>query len=138
MYRFLSSGNVTSWKCAQCGQVIDAYSMTVTAALSLPIAMSGNASDFINSSAGTVSANAISGNGESDAKPSTLVARARVAVVWQNLRRVICKGGSWAKRRSNSAYWLAGPHNCGNGAPACQAVRTAQFPLIAEPSRPSA
>ncbi len=70
--------------------------MTVTGALSLPSAMSGNASVFSNSSAGIVWANATLGNGDSDEKPSTLVASARVAVVWQNLRRVICKGGSWA------------------------------------------
>src|SRR4029078_13729843 len=110
--------------------------MTVTGALSLPIAISGNASAFINSSVGTVSANAMSGNGDSDEKPRTPVASTRVAVVWQNLRRVICKGGSEAKRQSNSAYWLAGSHNCGNGTPACQAVRPAQFPFIPEPNPP--
>src|SRR5690242_21533891 len=58
--------------------------------------MSGNASGFINSPVGTVSAKASTGNGDREEKPNRPVASARVAVVRQNSRRVICKGISWA------------------------------------------
>src|SRR5262245_33319831 len=40
IYFSLSCGNVVSEKCAQCGQVIEAYSMMVTGAWSDPIMMS--------------------------------------------------------------------------------------------------
>src|SRR5579883_2455563 len=40
MYCALSCGNVVSLKCAQCGQVSEAYSMMVTGALAAPMTMS--------------------------------------------------------------------------------------------------
>ncbi len=42
MYFVLSAGSVVAWKCAQCGQVIDAYSTIVTLASALPSAFSGS------------------------------------------------------------------------------------------------
>ena len=80
---------MVSWKCAQCGQVIEAYSITVTDALSSPMTMSGRASGFISSAAGIVSARAWLTKGGSEETPSTAVASAKVAVLWQNSRRVI-------------------------------------------------
>ena len=65
--------------------------MTVTGALSSPMTMSGSASGFISSAAGMVSASAKPSNGGSEETPSTAVASATVAVLWQNSRRVICK-----------------------------------------------
>ena len=43
MYFVFSSGSVVSWKCAQCGQVIEAYSTMVTGASALPSTLSGSA-----------------------------------------------------------------------------------------------
>src|SRR5690242_7828854 len=43
MYLVLISGSVTSWKRAQCGQVMEAYSTIVTGASALPSTMSGSA-----------------------------------------------------------------------------------------------
>ena len=40
MYFFFSSGKVVSWKWAQCGQVIEAYSTMVTGAVADPSASS--------------------------------------------------------------------------------------------------
>jgi hypothetical protein len=55
--------------------------------------ISGKASGFINSPAGTVSA-AKASKGGNEEMPTTAVASVRAAVLWQNSRRVICKWGS--------------------------------------------
>jgi hypothetical protein len=52
--------------------------------------ISGSASGFINSPAGIVSAaKACPGKGGNEETPSTALANARMAVLWQNWRRVI-------------------------------------------------
>ncbi|MEI9803941.1 MAG: hypothetical protein WDN48_05075 [Pseudolabrys sp.] len=105
----MSSGKVVSWKCAQCGQVIEAYSITVTDALSLPITISGNLSGFINSRSETVSAASAmpSRDGSADT-PTTARLNATVAVLWQNSRRVMRNGNSWNETVWNklSASWI--------------------------------
>src|SRR6185437_16450447 len=98
--------------------------MMVTGALSDPMIMSGNASGFINSAGGTVSAKARLPKGDSAVVPRAAAAKATMAALWQNSRRLISKidsvglkipegsAGEWA-----SATWLAGYNNCGNGRP---------------------
>ena len=71
--------------------------MTVTGALTSPKVISGRESGFINSPAGTVSAKVSPGKGDKNETPSTVVASATAAVLWQNSRRVICNSGSWDK-----------------------------------------
>src|SRR5436305_9664418 len=51
MYSDLIFGNTVSLKCAQCGQVIEAYSVIVTLALAGPSAMSGSDTGFATSAA---------------------------------------------------------------------------------------
>src|SRR4029079_15066284 len=100
----------------------------VTGGFSSPIAISGNASGFISSLAGTVSAAK-----DGSETPSTAVASAKAAVVWQNSRRGICNGSIWGWNDSLNGHWLAGQQNCGNAGPPCQAGPRPQFRLIAAP-----
>src|ERR1700722_9877242 len=51
MYSDLFFGNTASSKAAQCGQVIEAYSVMVTAALAGPSAMSGSETGLATSAA---------------------------------------------------------------------------------------
>src|ERR1700712_257216 len=51
MYSDLIFGNTASLKCAQCGQVIEAYSVMVTVALAGPSAMSGSDTGLATSAA---------------------------------------------------------------------------------------
>src|SRR5258705_6392947 len=64
MYSDLIFGNTFSLKAAQCGQVIDAYSVTVTEALAGPSAMSGRGCGFATSDALCAIASAIRRSGE--------------------------------------------------------------------------
>src|SRR3954454_6815666 len=58
MYSDLIFGNTVSLKCAQCGQVIEAYSVMVTEALAGPIAMSGSDTGLATSAAVALCASA--------------------------------------------------------------------------------
>src|SRR3954466_8190513 len=53
MYLVFNSGKVVAAKCAQCGQVIEAYSTMVTLASSLPSCFSGSAPGFSSSAMST-------------------------------------------------------------------------------------
>src|ERR1700686_2601450 len=68
MYSDLIFGNTFSLKAAQCGQVIEAYSVIVTWALAGPSAMSGSDTGFAASDALCAIASAIRRSGE---KPAT-------------------------------------------------------------------
>src|ERR1700682_1343607 len=68
MYSDLIFGNTFSLKAAQCGQVIEAYSVIVTWALAGPSAMSGSDTGFATSDALCAIASAIRRSGE---KPAT-------------------------------------------------------------------
>src|ERR1700720_3776875 len=59
MYSDLILGNTASLKAAQCGQVIDAYSVIVTEALAGPSAMSGSDIGLVTSDALCAIASAI-------------------------------------------------------------------------------
>src|SRR3954468_23942032 len=54
MYLVFNSGKVVAAKCAQCGQVIEAYSTMVTLASSLPSCLSGKAPGFSSSAMSTL------------------------------------------------------------------------------------
>src|SRR5216683_7325137 len=88
MYSDLIFGNTSLLKAAQCGQVIDAYSVIVTEALAGPTAMSGSDTGFATSDALCAIASAISRSGESPARAASPVSD-RAAV---KARRVIIKG----------------------------------------------
>src|SRR3954449_10664696 len=90
MYSDLICGNTFSLKAAQCGQVIDAYSVTVTGASLAPIAMSGSDTGFATSAAVApcASASVISRSGDSPARAASPVSD-RAAV---KARRVRIKG----------------------------------------------
>src|SRR6478735_11429100 len=80
-------GNTFSVKAAQCGQVIEAYSVMVTEALAGPSAMSGSDCGLATSAAPCASAPEISRNGEKPAsRPSPVSDRAAVKA-----RRVMIK-----------------------------------------------
>src|SRR5260370_7871171 len=68
MYSDLIFGNTFSLKAAQCGQVIDAYSVMVTGALAGPSAMSGSETGFATSDAVCAIASAIRRSGEKPAR----------------------------------------------------------------------
>src|SRR5476651_1475810 len=90
MYSDLIFGNTVSLKCAQCGQVIEAYSVMVTVALAGPSAMSGSDTGLATSAAVALCASAspIRRNGEKPAKAASPVSD-RAAV---KARRVMIKG----------------------------------------------
>src|SRR5258707_14852129 len=84
----LIRGNTPSLKSAQCGQVIEAYSVMVTVALAGPSAMSGSDTGLATSAAPCAIASAIRRNGENPARAASPVSD-RAAV---KARRVIIKG----------------------------------------------
>src|SRR3954452_21512990 len=90
MYSDLIFGNTVSLKCAQCGQVIEAYSVMVTLALAGPSAMSGSDTGFVTSAAVALCASASVSrrSGESPARAASPV-KERAAV---KARRVMING----------------------------------------------
>ncbi len=80
-------GNTFSVNAAQCGQVIEAYSVTVTVALAGPSAMSGSDCGLATSAAPCAMASEISRSGEKPARAASPVSD-RAAV---KARRVIIK-----------------------------------------------
>src|SRR4029450_772949 len=88
MYSDLIFGNTVSLKAAQCGQVIDAYSVMVTEALAGPSAMSGSDCGFATSDAPCAIASAIRRSGEKPASAANPVS-VRPAV---KARRVMING----------------------------------------------
>src|SRR4029077_865473 len=106
MNSVLILGNTVSLKLAQCGQVIEAYSVMVTVALAGPIAMSGNDCGFATSAAPCAIACVIRRSGDKPARATRPVSD-RAAV---KARRVMIKVGSRVgalrpKRRSqNEAF----------------------------------
>src|ERR1700681_4482955 len=90
MYADLIFGNTASLKAAQCGQVIEAYSVIVTEASAGPSAMSGSETGLATSEAPCAIAYEISRSGESPARAASPVSD-RAAV---KARRVIIKGCS--------------------------------------------
>src|SRR5262249_19240681 len=92
MYFSFSFGKVVTAKAAQCGQVIEAYSMMVTGAVGEPIGMSSSAPLASNSSTEKVCASARPPRPLNASKapklPSTLSASVAEVVV-TNCRRVI-------------------------------------------------
>src|SRR5713101_9632770 len=88
MYSDLIFGNTVSLKAAQCGQVIDAYSVIVTEALAGPSAMSGSDTGLATSDALCAIASAIRRSGENPARAASPVSdRAKVKA-----RRVMING----------------------------------------------
>src|SRR5450755_609360 len=85
IYFDLSIGNTFSWNAAQCGQLIDAYSTMVTAALALPSAMSGSDTGFATSAAAAFCANAspISGCGAWQARAASPASDRATARAWR-------------------------------------------------------
>src|SRR6266404_5523882 len=81
-------GNTVSVNAAQCGQVIEAYSVIVTVALAGPSAMSGSETGFATSDALCAIAPAIRRSGENPARAASPVSD-RAAV---KARRVMIKG----------------------------------------------
>src|SRR5690349_24942283 len=88
MYSVFSFGKTSLLKAAQCGQVIEAYSVMVTAASAGPSAMSGSDPGLATSPALCAIASVISRSGDSPAKAARPV-RDRAAV---KARRVMIKG----------------------------------------------
>src|SRR5713226_2935539 len=88
MYSDLIFGNTVSLKAAQCGQVIDAYSVIVTEALAGPSAMFGSDTGLATSDALCAIASRIRRSGEKPARAASPVSdRAMVKA-----RRVMIKG----------------------------------------------
>src|SRR3569833_3161704 len=90
MYSDLILGNTCSLKAAQCGQVIEAYSVMVTAASFGPIAMSGNDTGFATSAADWAIASEMNRSGESPASAASPVSDSIIL----KARRVMIKVGS--------------------------------------------
>src|SRR3984893_4285871 len=88
MYSDLIFGNTFSLKAAQCGQVIEAYSVIVTWALAGPSAMSGNDTGFATSDALCAIASAIRRSGENPERAASPGSRRAAA----KARRVIING----------------------------------------------
>src|SRR3979490_363041 len=88
MYSDLIFGKTFSSNAAQCGQVIDANSVTVTGALAEPIAMSGSETGFATSEALCAIAFETRRSGESPARAASPVSD-RAAV---KARRVMING----------------------------------------------
>src|SRR5436309_1234703 len=83
MYSDLILGNTCSLKAAQCGQVIEAYSVMVTAASFGPSAMSGSDTGLATSPAACAMASEMNRSGESPASPvsdSSVVKARRVMI----------------------------------------------------------
>src|SRR5450755_4253687 len=88
IYSDLIFGNTASLKAAQCGQVIDAYSVIVTEALAGPSAMSGSDIGLETSEAPCAIASAIRRSGENPTRAASPVSD-RAAV---KARRVMING----------------------------------------------
>src|SRR5947208_14251094 len=88
IYSDLIFGNTFSLKAAQCGQVIDAYSVMVTEALAGPSAMSGSDCGFATSDALCAIASAIRRSGEKPAKAASPVSDRAIV----KARRVMING----------------------------------------------
>ena len=88
MYSDLIFGNTSSLNAAQCGQVIEAYSVMVTVASAGPSAMSGSDTGLATSAALCAIASAIRRSGESPASAASPVSD-RAAV---KARRVMING----------------------------------------------
>src|SRR5882724_9012772 len=103
MYSDLIFGNTSLLKAAQCGQVIDAYSVIVTEALAGPSAMSGSDTGFATSDALCAIASAIRRSGENPARAAS-PASDRAAV---KARRVMINGllriGAGSRQRGTFA-----------------------------------
>src|SRR3984885_6136336 len=118
MYSDLIFGNTVSLKCAQCGQVIEAYSVMVTVALAGPSAMSGSDTGFATSAAVALCASAsdIRRSGESPARAASPVSD-RAAV---KARRVMINGllqigaGSRLNKRARHGRGKPGPDGWGS------------------------
>src|ERR1700692_4026454 len=78
MYSDLILGNTVSLKAAQCGQVIDAYSVIVTEALAGPSAMSGSDTGLATSDALCAIASTIRRSGENPARAASPVSNRAV------------------------------------------------------------
>src|SRR5215470_8349599 len=89
MYSVLILGNTSALKAAQCGQVIEAYSVMVTLASAGPSAMSGSDTGLATSAALWAKASPINRSGENDPK-ATRPVNERAAVV--KARRVMING----------------------------------------------
>src|ERR1700759_282024 len=89
MNSVLIFGNTSALKAAQCGQVIEAYSVMVTLAFAGPIAISGSDTGLATSVALWASASPISRSGERAPRAARPVSD-RAAVV--KARRVIING----------------------------------------------
>src|SRR5436853_7903753 len=88
MYSDLIFGNTLSLNAAQCGQVIDAYSVIVTEAVAGPSAISGSDTGLATSETLCAIASAIRRNGESPARAANPVSdKAKVKA-----RRVMTNG----------------------------------------------
>src|SRR3974390_72584 len=116
MYSDLIFGNTSALKAAQCGQVIDAYSVMVTAAFAGPSAMSGNDTGFATSVALCATASVISRSGEKPASAARPV-NDKAAV---KARRVMIKASlpDWRDLRpylQNTVRSLARNPRGGNG-----------------------
>src|SRR3954452_14395054 len=87
IYSDLICGNTFSLKAAQCGHVIDAYSVMVTGASLAPIAMSGSDTGFATAAAVApcASASAIRRSGENPARAARPVSD-RAAVTARRVR----------------------------------------------------
>src|SRR4030081_2927529 len=111
MYSDLIFGNTVSLKCAQCGQVIEAYSVMVTVALAGPSAMSGSDTGFATSAAVAfcfcASASDIRRSGERPARAASPVSD-RAAV---KARRVMINGllqiGAGSRRNKRARHGRA-------------------------------
>src|SRR5262249_52256596 len=90
MNSLLIFGNTSALKAAQCGQVIEAYSVMVTLASFGPSAMSGSDCGLATSAALSASASVIRRNGETPTRAASPVSD-RAAV---KARRVMIKIGS--------------------------------------------
>src|SRR3954468_890466 len=102
MYSDLICGNTFSLKAAQCGQVIDAYSVMVTAASLAPIAMSGNDTGLATSAARPLCASASETrrNGDSPARAATPVSeKAAVKVRRGIINGVLQIGAPWRRKK---------------------------------------
>src|SRR5437879_6041856 len=90
MYSDLILGNTCSLKAAQCGQVIEANSVMVTAASFDPSAMSGSDTGLATSAAACAMASEMNRSGESPASAASPVSDSIVL----KARRVMIKVGS--------------------------------------------
>src|ERR1700754_2495702 len=90
MYSDLILGNTCSLNAAQCGQVIEAYSVIVTAASFDPSAMSGSDTGFATSAADCAMASEMNRSGDNPANAARPVSDSIVV----KARRVMIKVGS--------------------------------------------